>query len=100
MAMVGDGIKLGFGGKGELIVTDKALRKGISPFLSSSDFVINAPLAGLVTVEIKVPLGGVELTIPPEQVKVVLGTQELNKAQVVAVRDALQRLEHRLEVRG
>ena len=88
MPMTGLAIKLYFDEQGNLVVTDKP-RVGLREFSSSSDFTIDAPLDGAVEATVRMPVGAINLTIPPEQVKIMLDSEEVDRETLLAMRAQL-----------
>ena len=90
MAMIGQAIKLYFDELGNLVVTDKP-REGLREFSSSSDFTIDAPLDGVVEARVRMAIGAVDLTIPPEQVKIMLDSEEVDHDMLLTMRAELMK---------
>ena len=84
-AMVGLDIGLYLNTDGRLVITDKPA-PGLQPLAQSRGFRLNAPLDDVVTADVEIMVGGVDLAVPPDQARFIVADEEADVEMVQAVK--------------
>lgn len=88
-AMIGLDIGLYLDGDGRLIVTDKPA-PGLKPLSQSRGFRLHAPLDDVVTADVEIIVGGVDVALPLEQARFIVADEEADAETVLAVKRQIE----------
>lgn len=88
-AMIGLDVGLYLDGDGRLVITDKPA-PGLKPLSQSRGFRLNAPLDDVVTADVEIIVGGVDLALPLEQARVIVADEEADAETVLAVKRRIE----------
>ncbi len=84
-ALIGLDVGLYLDGDGRLIITDKPA-PGLQPLSQSRGFRLHAQLDGVVTADVEIIVGGMDVSIPLEQARFVIADEEADAEMVRAVK--------------
>mgnify|MGYP001177787587 CR=1 FL=1 len=84
-AMIGLDINLYLDVEGRLVITDKPA-PGLTPLAQSRGFRLNAPLDDVVTADVEIIVGGVDLALPLEQARFIVADEEVDADMVLAMK--------------
>ena len=84
-AKIGFDINLYFDEQGSLLITDQ-VRPDLRAIPQSRDFRVNAPLTGPVTVEVEVLIDKMDITVPLDQARFIIGDSEVDADMVREVK--------------
>jgi len=88
---VGHDIGLYLDAEGRLVITDKPV-PGLLPLRQSKGFRLNAPLDDVVTADVEIIVGGVDLEVPLGQARFVVADQEVDGEMVRAIKRQVEAL--------
>ena len=85
----GRNINLYFDADGYLVITDE-VRDDLTPFSNSQGFKLNAPLDDVVTADVTMIVGNVDLKIPPDQVRLIVGDQDIDAEMLEGIKRTIE----------
>jgi len=88
-AMIGLDVGLYLDGDGRLVITDKP-SLGLRPLSQSRGFRLNAPLDDVVTADVEIIVGGVDVAVPLEQARFIIADEEADAEMVRAVKSGIE----------
>jgi hypothetical protein len=83
--MIGLDIGLYLGADGRLVITDKPA-PGLRPLAQSRGFRLNAPLDDVVTADVEIIVGGVDVAVPLKQARFIVADEEADAETVRAIK--------------
>lgn len=88
-AMIGLDINLYLDAEGRLVITDKPA-PGLKPLVQSRGFRLYAPLDDVVTADVEIIVGGVDVAVPLEQARFIVADEEADAEMVKAVKSGIE----------